>query len=148
MATKIVILEDNPDRVRVMRDCLMDGIYTSDIQFFANSQDTIAFLGHHLSDTLLISLDHDLDLISKHNGEHLDPGTGREVADYLAGQPPACLVVIHTTNSLAAQGMELVLKESGWKTHRVIPFDDLEWISTEWLRTVSRAIVRRMASLS
>ena len=72
----------------------------------------------------------------------LDPGTGREVADYLAAKTPVCPVVIHTTNTPAALGMEMVLKDAHWKTYRVLPFDDLEWIPTDWFRTVRRAIVR------
>jgi hypothetical protein len=50
-------------------------------------------------------------------------------------------VVIHSTNSAAATGMEMVLQEAQWQTRRVVPFGDLEWIPTQWFRAVRRAIV-------
>ena len=52
-----------------------------------------------------------------------------------------CPVVIHTSNSQAALGMELVLKDAGWKTRRVVPFADTDWIQTDWFPAIRRAIV-------
>ena len=37
--------------------------------------------------------------------------------------------------------MERILREAGWKTFRVVPFNDLEWIASDWFRTMRRAIV-------
>jgi hypothetical protein len=142
MAMKIVILEDNPERTATMRRCLADRFYQYDAQFFDDAAQMKDYLEMHLAETLLIGLDHDLELKSTPTGEYLDPGTGRDVTDYLSRRPPVCPVVIHTTNSAAAQGMEAVLTEARWKTYRVIPFNDLEWIPTEWFRTIRRAIVR------
>jgi CheY-like chemotaxis protein len=142
MAMKVVILEDNPDRVRVMRDCLEDRFSRFECRFFDDPAETMEYLEANLAETVLIGLDHDLELKEAPSGKMIDPGTGREVADYLAGKPAVCPVVIHTTNAPAAAGMEMVLKDARWKTYRVVPFDDLEWIPTDWLRTVRRAIVR------
>ncbi len=139
---KIVILEDNADRVRAMRDCLADRFSRFECRFFDDAASVREYLEAHLSDTIVICLDHDLELKEDLSGEIVDPGTGREVADYLAGKAPVCPVVIHTTNAPAASGMEMVLRDAHWKTFRVIPFDDLEWIPTDWFRTVRRAIVR------
>jgi hypothetical protein len=86
-------------------------------------------------------LDHDLEIEPGPTGTCVDSGTGRDVADYLAGKEPVCPVIIHTTNSQAAVGMEMVLKEAGWKTHRVVPFDDMEWIAKTWFPAIRRAIV-------
>ena len=141
MGMKIAILEDNEERRSVMGDCLNDRFHQYEPRFFDNAPEMIQFLDHRLADTILIGLDHDLELIPAPDGELTDPGTGRQIADYLAGRPAACPVVIHSTNSAAALGMEMVLQEAHWTTYRVLPFDDLEWIAAEWLPTVRRAIV-------
>ncbi|HEX5271066.1 MAG TPA: cyclic-phosphate processing receiver domain-containing protein [Gemmataceae bacterium] len=142
MAMKIVILEDNADRVRAMRDCLTDRFSRFECHFFDDAAGVRDYLETNLADTIVICLDHDLELKQFPSGEVVDPGTGREVADYLAGKSPVCPVVIHTTNAPAGRGMEMVLRDAHWKTFRVIPFDDLAWIPTDWFRTVRRAIVR------
>jgi len=142
MVMKIAVLEDNPERSSVMRRCLNDRFYEYELRFFDDASDMKAFLETNLPDTLLICPDHDLELKQLPTGEVMDPGTGRDIADFLSARAPVCPVVIHTTNSPAAEGMESVLKESHWKTYRVLPFNDLEWIPTDWFRTVRRAIVR------
>jgi CheY-like chemotaxis protein len=141
MAMKIVILEDNSDRQAVMRACLADRFYTFDAHFFDDARETIRFLDENLADTLVISLDHDLELKPGRDGRSIDPGTGREVADFLATKAPACPVVIASTNSLAVSGMVNVLRDAGWKARRVVPFDDMRWIETDWFFAIRRAIV-------
>jgi hypothetical protein len=141
MAMKIVILEDNADRQAAMRRCLADRFYTFDAHIFDTATETICFLREHLSETIAIALDHDLEMINDAKGRLLDPGIGREVADYLASQPPVCSVIIHTTNSNAAIGMQMVLNDAGWRTKRVVPFDDMKWIEDDWFFALRRAIV-------
>lgn len=141
MAMKIVILEDNADRTQAMKACLDDRFPQYETRFFGSATKMVAFLEDHLDQVILISLDHDLELIADQSGSTIDPGTGRAVADYLVHRPPTCPVVIHTTNSSAALGMETILQESGWQTHRVVPYDNMNWIAAEWFRTVRRAIV-------
>lgn len=46
-----------------------------------------------------------------------------------------------TSNSDPAVGMIGVLKDAGWKTRRVLPFDDVAWIIDDWFPAVRRAIV-------
>src|SRR2546423_12419540 len=123
-----------------MRACLADRFYQYPAHFFDDAGEMIRFLDEHLADTLVISLDHDLDLKPGADGRCIDPGTGREVADYLAAKEPVCPVIIHTTNAPAAAGMELVLHDAGWQTRRVVPFGDMEWIETHWFPAVRRAI--------
>lgn len=141
MAMKIVILEDNQDRVAVMRACLRDRFHQYDARFFDDARKTIEFLNESLDETILLLLDHDLELKCDSNGVTTDPGTGREVADFLAGKPAVCPVIIHTTNSAAGAGMEMALQESNWQTLRVVPYDDTTWITEEWFKTVRKAIV-------
>lgn len=140
MPMKIAILEDNAERQELMQSCLKDRFHQYEACFFDEAPAMIDFLEEHLCETIAISLDHDLEMKPGSPGTWIDPGTGRDVADFLTQKSPSCHVVIHTTNSPAAVGMEMALRESHWKTHRVIPFDDLNWIETDWFRTLRRAI--------
>ena len=135
---KIVILEDNEERRAVMRSCLADRFYQYETLFFLDPNEMIRFLDNNLDDTIVVSLDHDLELLPTASGRCIDPGTGREVADYLAGKDPVCPVIIHTSNGPAALGMEMVLRDAHWQTHRVIPMEDTEWIPRHWFRTIRR----------
>jgi hypothetical protein len=111
----------------------------------------IRFLEAHLAECIAIALDHDLELKPGADNRCIDPGTGRQVADYLASNRPICPVIIHTSNSDAAVGMQLVLKDAHWKTRRVLPFEDLAWIVDDWFPAMRRAIVgpiRKQAAVS
>jgi CheY-like chemotaxis protein len=141
MARKIAILEDNADRRAVMQRCIADRFYTFDVHVFDESPEMIRFLDEHLPETLAISLDNDLELKPGPNGRMIDPGSGLEVAEYLAGKGMVCPVIIHTTNSRAAEAMRDKLHAANWRTQRVIPFDDLKWIESDWFFTLRRAIV-------
>ena len=141
MAMKIVILEDNADRQAVMRECLADRFYTFEAHFFDDSREMIRFLDAHLAETILISLDNDLDMKTGPDGRSYDPGDGCRVAEFLARQGPVCPVLIHTTNTAAGDAMNRMLRGAGWKTRRIVPFDDTAWIKTDWFFTVRRAIV-------
>ena len=66
----------------------------------------VLWLGDHLEEANLICLDHDLGPNRKLNGIVFDPGTGRDVVDYLTTRKPHCPILIHTSNSMAAPGME------------------------------------------
>lgn len=92
----------------------------------------LTWLPGHLQACVLISLDHDLESTDP----DLNPGSGREVADWLATQEPVCPVIVHSTNVPAAAGMLRVLEEAGWTTRRVLPYDDLLWINELWRDTV------------
>lgn len=135
----IVILEDNEDRQTVMRECLSSFTAFHPTHFFKTAFETIDWMRAHLSETQFIALDHDLEMLEgDHPHQLVDPGTGRDVADYLASQTPVCPVIIHTTNHPAGVGMEMSLKEAGWKTKRIMPYGDLEWIPELWFPTIQK----------
>src|SRR5262245_1418816 len=138
---KILILEDNEDRRSAMRGCLQHRFHQYESVFFADANEMLAYLDAKLGDTLLISLDHDLEMLDSKNGKLEDPGTGRVVADYLASKSPSCPVIVATTNTHAGDGMEFLLRDADWNVHRVHPYGDMEWISTAWFKTVRKAIV-------
>jgi hypothetical protein len=140
MDSTIVILEDNPDRIEEMTRCLENSFPKCRLVIFDNAPDLIGWLQDHLDEVDLICLDHDLGPNRKRDGEVFDPGTGRDVADYLATRKPVCHVLIHTTNSLAAPGMEMVLGDAAWAYSRVYPMDDLKWIQTHWIEDVSKVL--------
>ena len=146
MALKIVILEDNAERQAAMQRCLQNRFCQFEAVFFPAAAPMQDYCAVNLDETILISLDHDLELQPGPNGRCLDPGTGRDVADYLAGRQPTCPVVIHTSNGPAADGMAMVLQDAHWQTYRVVPADDLEWIPTTWFRVIRRAIVGKTAN--
>src|SRR4051812_43312889 len=100
MAMKIVILEDNAERRDIMRACLADRFYSFDAHFFDDAGEMIRFLETQLFDTLVISLDNDLELKPTPDGRCTDPGEGRQVAEFLAQQTPVCPVIVATTNTL------------------------------------------------
>ena len=138
---KIVVLEDNAERAAIMRACIADRFYTFEPHFFDDAAETIRFLEGQLPESIVISLDNDLEMKVCPDGRCIDVGEGRLVAEFLATKPPGCPVIIHTTNSDAAVAMEDCLRGAGWKTRRVIPFDDMKWIETDWFPAMRRAIV-------
>lgn len=139
---QIGILEDNCERQAAMRECLEERFYQFRAVFFDDAQRMIGHLKSNLPATILICLDHDLELKQNGKGKLVDPGTGRDVANWLSMQAPSCPVVVHSTNSAAARGMEHLLEENGWKPTRVTPWGDLEWIDKEWKRAVRNALLQ------
>lgn len=137
---RILILEDDFERQRVMRECLDDRFPQYGARFFTTANAMIDYLSQNVGEELLlISLDHDLEPIDGAMAE--DPGTGRDVAGCLAERRPRCPVIIHTTNALAAVAMQAVLSEAGWTTIRVAPYDAERWIRETWFRAARNAIV-------
>ena len=141
MAMKIVILEDNAERRAVMQACLADRFYTFDAHCFDEPASMIEFLRTNLPETIAISLDNDLDPKPGADGRLIDVGEGRQVANFLAAHEPVCPVVIHTSNAPAADAMTDTLRTAGWKTRRVVPFDDTAWIGDDWFPAMRRAVV-------
>ncbi len=137
----IAILEDNAERQAVMRACIADRFYTFDARFFDEAAEMIAFLESRLADVIAISFDNDLDMKPGPDGRAVDVGEGRQVAEYLATREPVCPVVIHTSNTNAAEAMKDLLRAAGWKTKRVVPMDDTKWIEDDWFFVMRRALV-------
>jgi putative addiction module component (TIGR02574 family) len=136
----ILVLEDNDERRAAMRSRLLVEYPSVTIRFFTTAAEAIHEIGRWKEEIAVISLDHDLDMIEIDSRRTLDPGSGRDVADYLAAQRPFCSVVIATTNTAAGTGMEQALGESGWWTKRVHPFGDLEWVDEVWAPAMYEAI--------
>lgn len=138
---RIAILDDEKRRCLAMREQALQVASGAELHFFDNAPDIIEWFKAELSNVVLISLDHDLGPNRERDGEVFDPRTGRDVVDYLCTCQPVCPVLIHSSNSPAAQGMHFALEDAGWQNERVIPFGDVEWIASEWHSAVARRLV-------
>ncbi len=136
-AVVIAILDDDAPRRQAMAEVLRRGAPSLPTAFFDNAPDMIAWLRENLGNVCLLCMDHDLGPNRVRDNETFDPGTGRDVADFLATHAPVCPVLIHSTNAEAAQGMQIALQEAGWSVQRVSPFGDLAWIQAEWFPRVA-----------
>jgi hypothetical protein len=110
------------------------------VQFFNNAPDMIHWLGSHLKETVLICLDHDLGPNRQRSGQVFDPGTGRDVVDFLVEHPPTCPVIVHTSNGYSAPGMMFAFEYAGWTAIRVVPYNDLDWITEKWAKAVKESL--------
>jgi hypothetical protein len=136
----IALLDDDPSRLSAMREALAGLQAGHEVCAFDDAPQMIIWLNKHLKDCVLVSLDHDLGPNRNVDGEQRDPGTGRDVADYMAGQSPTCPTIIHTSNSMARVGMELVLREAGWTVLLAYPHSDVSWVHSSWLRVTRLAL--------
>lgn len=149
---RILILEDNEERRRLMGGYLAERFSQYTIQFFDAVVPLLeAIETDGLEDVIMIALDHDLELLPGPDGTSIDPGTGVDAARSIARRIPACPVVIHTTNQIGGDQMQELLEEGGWSISRVVPYGGAEWIGEVWTRAVRNAIVgsvRPRSSLS
>lgn len=136
----IALLDDEPDRINAMVPLLVVSFPELSIVAFDNAPDMSAWLADHVCECALVCLDHDLGANRIRNGNTFDPGTGRDVANFLAMQPSRCPVLVHTTNSYAAPGMALALSDAGWSCTCITPYDDLTWIGESWIEAVLRLL--------
>jgi hypothetical protein len=139
MQSTIFILEDNNERIVAMRACILARFPTLAIAVTQSTSEAVNWLESNLLRAIAISLDHDLERPLDQPAVP-DPGSGRDVADWLARHKPVCPIVIHSTNTHAALGMELCLQDAGWQVERITPYNDLEWVAAAWLPLVQRVI--------
>ena len=137
----IAILEDDDRRLGAMCACVEARWAAYAAVAFDNAGEMIAWLGDHLAEVALISLDHDLPLAqTRGDGAAVEAGDGRMVADWLAARPPACPVIVHTSNEQFAPGMMRVLRDGGWTHCRVYPHEDCAWIATAWAEEIRKRL--------
>lgn len=123
-----------------MRSLVSDSYPDYEIMLFNNAPDTIEWLKGNITSVVLMSLDHDLGPNREWDGHVFDPGTGRDIVDYLVTQKPICPVIVHSTNYLARDGMIFALEGSGWKASFVMPYNDLEWIQGAWGEEIKKRL--------
>ena len=141
----IAILEDNEARTQAMRAAIADALPDATCVFFNSAHAIIEWFAVNLDSVSLISLDHDLDFLPGPE-KLIDPGDGRDVAQFLATQKPCCPVIVHTSNNEGAFSMMFTLQDAGWRAERVLPENDLEWVKSRWIETVARLITNEASA--
>ncbi len=120
----IVMLEDDHERIARFAAVLSRSFR---FLYWRTAHDFIANFPR-IPKPQLIALDHDL--FVDHPGDP-DPGDGRDVSSYLSTVVPIAPVLIHSTNSHAADSMLYQLRDSGWKADRISPIGE-DWIESDW----------------
>jgi ADP-ribosylglycohydrolase len=135
-ARAILILEDSDDRIVAFKKVVaeLDGHY--DLKIWKDAPSMMAECEQFFPNTALISLDHDL---NPQPGVTTDPGTGLDVAQFLADFLPVCPVLIHTSNTDRAYSMQNELRFANWMVNRVGPLGT-DWIETTWTKRVSELL--------
>ena len=134
----ILILEDNPDRREAMEKWLNDRLSMYGRVITDDPGEFLGYLRDYAADVLVVSLDHDL---------HERPDgnttlTGMLVVDRLVELSPTFPVLLHTSNRHDGARMESRLREAAWKVTWVKPFEDTQWVGTDWYPALKRAIRR------
>ena len=123
MKTLILILEDDPSRIEVMKAWLQDRLYMFEHRFFDQPSELIDMVKQRGDDVLAVSLDHDLNelcLQPPHSSTpNQDDPTGMDVVNFLEQQPPSFPVLIHSSNHRAAEKMVRCFKKRHWTVSRV-----------------------------
>jgi hypothetical protein len=84
----------------------------------------------YFADATLISLEQDLDAKPGAAG---DPGSGLDVAKFLAERAPVCPVIVHTANTDRSFSIYNELRFANWLVDRVPPICE-RWIERHWAR--------------
>lgn len=137
----LLMLEDDPERLARFAPAARSAAPGLRLLVWSNARAMVAELEPLLPFARLIALDHDLEP----GPDGVDPGDGLDVAKWLAARPPACPVVIHTSNARRGDAMEGELDLGGWTYRRVGPLGD-DWIEVDWYRLV-RKLLRRANKL-
>lgn len=132
----VAILDDDSSRWAEMERSLQVSMSQIKPHFFDNAPDMIAWVARHLDDVALVSLAHDLGPSRFRDGMLFDPGTGRDVTDFLLEQDRHFPVVVHTTGGPKSKGMLSLLERAGWLCVQIEPKRGLAWIAGEWTEQV------------
>lgn len=140
MASIVCILEDDERRRDAMALALASAEVNARLATFAIASEITEFIKSNRNEIALLSLDHDLVAIQDANGSSVDPGTGRDVVTSLLLDSPFAPVIIHSSNFMAAIGMEACLQEAGWNVRRIAPYGDLLWVTEMWILSVKEML--------
>ena len=135
----ILILEDNDERIAAFEKAVAALGDDFEAKIWRDAPSMIAECEQFLPSAVLISLDHDLNPVP---GATTDPGTGLEVACFLAQRSPVCAVIIHTTNGDRGDSMHNEFRFANWTSERVGPFGN-DWIEKLWLKKAREFLALR-----
>ena len=129
-----LILDDNLNRLASF-ELVVAAVDGWTLKTWVDAPSMIREIDQYLGQAVLISLDHDL---YKQTNQDSDPGTGRDVAEYLSSKEPTCSVIVHSTNTDAAWGMYNTLQAKKWNVELVHHLDQENWIRDLWLPVAVR----------
>src|SRR5262245_55439208 len=132
----ILILEDNEERILKFQVVVASFGPDFEAKVWRDVHSMISECEAFFSTTALISLDHDL---VPQPGVDTDPGTGLEVAEFLADFLPFCPVLIHSSNTDRAYSMHNELRFAGWVVDRVGPIGN-DWIEKTWSQSIRKLL--------
>jgi hypothetical protein len=136
----VAILDDDKDRCVEMAKSLTQAVPEAELEYFDNAPDMIAWLARHLDNVALVSLTHDLGPSRFRDGMLFDPGTGRDVTDFLVEMERTFPVVVHTPAGSRNRDMLLPLEHAGWPCSRIESKKNIEWIRTGWTPQVAKLL--------
>jgi ADP-ribosylglycohydrolase len=125
----ILILEDNEERIAHFTKAVQQLGDGYEAKFWRDAHSMCKECATFFPRAALVSLDD----LNPAPGQKADPGTGLDVARFLAEHCPACPVIIHSTNSDRAWSMHNELRFADWIAERVGPIGS-DWVTTTWLR--------------
>ena len=137
-----LILEDSINRASAFQEAASGFFPPQTLKLWRIAQQMIKELPLFFDHATIISLDHDL---YRHEPHDPEPGTGREVANYLATLQPVCPVIIHSTNTDAAWGMCNELTHSKWQADLIHHLDEPQWIQQKWAALVQQLLANKQA---
>lgn len=132
----ILMLEDESERLIRFENVLSNLGDSVEWRHWRTAPDFIAGFQACRRKPSLICLDHDL--FTDHPDDP-DPGDGRDVAEFMATQPACCHVIIHSSNSHAADSMYFTLLEANWDVEKIAPLGQ-DWIESYWWVVAKRWI--------
>jgi len=132
----IAILDDDIGRRVEMERLLFEVKPDAKVEVFDNAPDMIAWLARRIDDVTLVSLAHDLGPSRFRDGMLFDPGSGRDVADFLNEMDRTFPIIVHAANVTKGDNMCASLRGAGWSCARIHAKRDPGWISTEWVPKV------------
>jgi hypothetical protein len=133
----LLMLEDDQERIERFTEALSEVDPSLALVIWRNARKMVREVESFLPAARLISLDHDLE---PQAGDLEDPGDGIEVARFLAGMPPVCPVIIHSSNGTRSDWMIGEFELGGWIYKRVAPIGH-DWIEAYW-----QVVVRKLLS--
>ena len=125
----LLLLEDNSERIAAFETALPKLGDDWQLRIWRDAHTMLAECEEYFENTHLISLDHDL---NPQPGAVNDPGTGLDVAKFLASHFPFCPIIIHSTNADRAWSMHNELRFAKWTVERFGPIGD-DWVHKLWL---------------
>lgn len=136
----IFVLENDPVRIGAMRESLESSMLSAAATMIDNVPDAVLWLSRHLPHCGVISLDHDLGGEQIRDGGPFDPGSGRDIANYLAERTPVCPVLLHTDNFFVRPRMVSILESGSWEHSFVSPGNGVAWVVRDWLPQIIRLL--------